>query len=145
MLLTHDISENDLLFFAEISASCHDADQSLASISKFHANKQLIKLSWDQQTVGYIIEQVTPPEADLIQILIGPKYRKSGLASQVLRQWLTDLQNRSVSEVFLEVREGNTPAKYLYKRQGFHLVGTRKGYYEYKGSIEDALLLRLDL
>jgi len=47
-------------------------------------------------------------------------------------------------DVFLEVDEGNEPARRLYRRAGFREVGRRKGYYP-AGKGAAALILRRDL
>jgi ribosomal-protein-alanine N-acetyltransferase len=51
-----------------------------------------------------------------------------------------------VHRVFLEVDEGNLPARKLYARAGFRDVGRREAYYQdQKGRSAAALVLRRDL
>jgi ribosomal-protein-alanine N-acetyltransferase len=48
--------------------------------------------------------------------------------------------------VFLEVDEGNVPARRLYQRAGFRAVGRREGYYaDRAGKNAAALVLRCEL
>jgi len=145
MQLSRNISQEDLTAFAEMSVKSPDADQTIKSLTNFQLRNQLIKLSIDCKAVGYLIEQVVTTEADLIQIMIASKFQRKGHATNALQQWIEQLQARGVESIFLEVREGNEAAKNLYKRKGFYLCGQRSGYYEYKGTIQDAWLLRLDL
>ena len=51
------------------------------------------------------------------------------------------LSNNSLKEIFLEVRESNTPAIALYESLGFEKIGVRKGYYDKPK--EDAVIYRL--
>jgi ribosomal-protein-alanine N-acetyltransferase len=51
-----------------------------------------------------------------------------------------------VRTVFLEVEENNQPARRLYERAGFTVVGRRERYYRQDGGEPlNALLMRRDL
>jgi ribosomal-protein-alanine N-acetyltransferase len=70
--------------------------------------------------------------------------RGKGLARRLLDLNLRRLAGLGARAVFLEVDEGNVPARKLYRRAGFREVGRREGYYpEGKGAA--ALILRRDL
>ena len=51
---------------------------------------------------------------------------RSGIGTELLRFELA----RWAGAHFLEVRESNTPARELYRRLGFEIVGSRPGYYD---------------
>ena len=51
-------------------------------------------------------------------------------------------RGRGVRTIHLEVREGSTAARSLYRRDGFREVGRRPAYYRYS---EDAILYSLAL
>ena len=58
---------------------------------------------------------------------------------------LRRLAGLSARAVFLEVDEGNQPARRLYQRAGFREVGRRPGYYQHGNHAATALVLRRDL
>ena len=50
------------------------------------------------------------------------------------------IEHLDASESLLEVRVSNAPARSLYERLGFQVIGTRKEYYD--DPVEDALVMR---
>jgi ribosomal-protein-alanine N-acetyltransferase len=55
---------------------------------------------------------------------------------------LSELKERKIAKVFLEVEHDNVPALSLYEKAGFVRYGYRRGYY---GAGKDAVLMSLDL
>jgi len=64
-------------------------------------------------------------ESELYRIAVLTKYRKQGLAKELLTRFLEKCGN----DVFLEVRSKNTAAIKLYESAGFTVAGRRKNYY----------------
>jgi ribosomal-protein-alanine N-acetyltransferase len=59
---------------------------------------------------------------------------------------LGHLAGRGVRTIFLEVEENNQPARRLYDKGGFVVVGRRERYYKQaNGEQLNALLMRRDL
>ena len=52
------------------------------------------------------------------------------------------LPRHGIRLVFLEVRESNSAARFLYQRAGFETVGRRSGYYAHP--VEDALVMSIE-
>ena len=84
--------------------------------------------------VGFLAMQETLYELEVVQIAVRKEWQGRGIAGQLLE---TVPQEK---EVFLEVREGNTPARTLYQKQGFKEIGCRKGYYH--APTEDAIMMK---
>ena len=84
--------------------------------------------------VGFLAMQETLYELEVVQIAVRKEWQGLGIARQLLE---TVPQEK---EVFLEVREGNTPARTLYQKQGFKEIGCRKGYYH--APTEDAIMMK---
>ena len=84
--------------------------------------------------VGFLAMQETLYELEVVQIAVRKEWQGLGIARQLLE---TVPQEK---EVFLEVREGNTPARTLYQKQGFKEIGCRKGYYH--APSEDAIMMK---
>lgn len=83
---------------------------------------------------GYALFRVHEDRAELLDVLVEPRGR--GLGERLLRQALEAVGKR----VELEVSERNEPAKRLYAKLGFKIVGRRPKFYN-DGS--DALLMDL--
>jgi len=91
---------------------------------------------------GYALFQRVAGEAELLRIGVARASRGRGLGDRLLAEGLDRLAAAGDRACFLEVREGNLPARQLYERAGFQRTGRRPGYY---ADGEDALLFRLDL
>ena len=80
----------------------------------------------DGQIAAFSVFYLTPPEAELPDIVVDEKYRGQGLGRQLLSKALEELEGRGIDTIFLEVRVSNTPARRLYEGLGFEEIGTRK-------------------
>ncbi len=86
------------------------------------------------QVIGFIATRTTAGEAEILNIVVDPAWRRQGVASVLL-------QTIKAKEIFLEVRESNKAARQLYKKLGFTEYGHRREYYE--DPREDAVLMKL--
>lgn len=95
------------------------------------------------QAVGFSLCRAAGPEVELLLIAVTPAVHRQGIAGRLLLRAQEDAMARGASELFLEVREDNEPAKYLYSRAGFVQVGRRADYYVAKdGSRRAAITMR---
>jgi len=95
------------------------------------------------QAVGFSLCRAAGPEVELLLIAVTPAVHRQGIAGRLLLRAQEDAMVRGASELFLEVREDNEPAKYLYSRAGFAQVGRRPDYYMAKdGSRRAAITMR---
>ena len=94
----------------------------------------------DDKVVGYVGSQTVLGETDMMNIAIHPDYRKQGIATELISALIEALNERGSHSLILEVRASNEPAKSLYLKMGFDVVGVRKNYY--RNPREDALILR---
>jgi ribosomal-protein-alanine N-acetyltransferase len=94
----------------------------------------------DSAMVGHGILWCLPPEGELANLAIRPEMQGRGWGEALVRALLAEAQGAGVRQVFLEVRESNTPARALYRRCGFEPIGRRSAYYQ--KPVEDALVLR---
>lgn len=78
-------------------------------------------------------------EFEVINIAVDPDLRGRGLGSRLFGHVLQHTDKAGMNQGYLEVRAGNVPAKRLYLRHGFAVVGLRKRYYVDTG--EDALVM----
>lgn len=80
------------------------------------------------RVAGFCILQPVLDEANLLLMAIDPSMQGQGLGFRLLEQSIEQLQNDPI-QIFLEVRESNTPAIKLYEKAGFHQIDLRKNYY----------------
>ncbi len=94
----------------------------------------------DEQIAAFSVFYLTPPEAELPDIVVDEKYRGQGLGRKLLEKSKDELASRGIDTIFLEVRTSNTPARRLYESFGFEEIGVRK--YFYSNPVEDAVCMR---
>jgi ribosomal-protein-alanine N-acetyltransferase len=97
-----------------------------------------------RKVVGFILSRLAADEAEILSVAVANSRRGKGLARRLLDLNLRRLAGLGTHAVFLEVDEGNVPARRLYQRAGFRDVGRREGYYP-AGKGAAALILRRDL
>jgi [ribosomal protein S18]-alanine N-acetyltransferase len=105
-----------------------------------------LALTKDGAALGFTLWRQTLDEAELLLIAVRPDVRRLGLGRVLMSDLLASARHTGVREMFLEVREGNSPALHLYRSEGFETVGRRSAYYKAKdGTRYDALTLRCQL
>ena len=127
---------------AELEKLCFNdpwSENSIASELDNRLSCWLVAIA-DDKVVGYVGSQTVLGETDMMNIAIHPDYRKQGIATQLISALIEALSERGSHSLMLEVRASNEPAKSLYLKMGFDVVGVRKNYY--RNPREDALILR---
>ena len=84
----------------------------------------------DGKVIGYLIGRQIYPEGEIYRLATLPKYRRRGVAYRLLDYAVKCEHGRGLENLFLEVREHNTPARRLYISYGFREIGVRKNYYK---------------
>jgi [ribosomal protein S18]-alanine N-acetyltransferase len=95
--------------------------------------------------VGYFVLMIAGPESHLLNITIDRDEQRRGYGSALLDQVVRRARKAGSEQLLLEVRPSNGPAKRLYQRAGFRVVGVRKNYYPARAGREDALVMSLSL
>ncbi len=80
--------------------------------------------------------------AHLQKIVVGPKYRRDGVAMKLMSIALDDLKSSGFAKFYLEVEHGNSAAKSLYQKLAFKLIRVSKNFY---GAEKDAEIMMLSL
>ncbi len=86
--------------------------------------------------LGYAGLAVVGDEAHVLTIGVTGSAQGRGLGTALLRDLLAAAGDRTV---YLDVRDGNDPARRLYERHGFVAVGRRRRYYQPSGT--DAVVM----
>ncbi len=95
------------------------------------------------ELAGYAVAWAVLDQGELGNIAVAPEWRHRGIAHRLLDAMIRRERERSVKELFLEVRVSNSNARQLYLSYGFRDVGRRRNYY--LEPVEDALVMRKDL
>jgi ribosomal-protein-alanine N-acetyltransferase len=109
-------------------------------------NTLVHRLQLGRRTIGFAVSRIGADEAEILSIAVDRVHRGRGLSRSLLMTHLGHLAGRGVRTIFLEVEENNQPARRLYDKSGFVVVGRREGYYKQpNGEHLNALLMRRDL
>lgn len=95
------------------------------------------------RVVAFVVTRVQPPEMDIVNLAVEPEHRRRGFGLLVIRLLLAEARRAGVTNVFLEVREGNEAARRLYGHSGFTNTQRRRGFY--RNPAEDAVLMGLKI
>lgn len=93
----------------------------------------------DGKVLAYVLGRVIAPEGEVYRIATRRGYRRRGIAYRLLDYAVKCERGRGLETLFLEVREGNVPARNLYHSYGFSEVGVRKNYYS--NPVENAIVM----
>jgi len=106
-------------------------------------------LKQDEIIIGYFITQIVVDEYHILNICIAPEHRGKGLGNYLLETIQKSAESEAMNRMLLEVRASSKPARKLYMKSGFHIIGKRKNYYPAPGmnakNREDAFVMELGL
>jgi ribosomal-protein-alanine N-acetyltransferase len=106
----------------------------------------VLKASSGEQPFGFIALQFAADEAEILTVAVRADRRRRGAGYALIAESLALCAERETSCVYLEVAEGNAPARSLYEKCGFRLFARRENYYQSaRPTPECALILRIDL
>lgn len=104
------------------------------------------RLRIGQKTIGFIVSRMAADESEILSVAVMNGYRGRGLSRNLLQTHLGYLAGMGLKTVFLEVEEYNRPARALYDKAGFAVVGRRERYYkDAAGEQLNALVMKRDL
>ena len=93
--------------------------------------------------LGYICYWIVADELEVLNLGVRASHRRLGIGRRLLDRALKEGRECGLRKAFLDVREGNEPARNLYTAAGFRTAGKRPGYYQ--GTRESAIIMKLDL
>ena len=110
----------------------------LSELLENEAAATLAAVGEDGAVLGYAGIQVVLDEGYIANIAVDPKWRRQGLAGELLEVYCRFAQAH-LAFLTLEVRASNEAAIALYVKHGFVQAGVRKNYYQ--DPKEDALIM----
>lgn len=105
--------------------------------------RRVIFLAEADRPVGFAAGVEIAGEWELENIVVAPSKQGEGIGGMLLRAFLQEARESGAKSVFLEVRESNLRARYLYESAGFVDTGRRSEYYH--NPDEDAILYKKNL
>lgn len=139
-----ELSRDFLDPVAELEKTCFSSPMSKKNIEDLLVNGPGVGFvcfdTENKNIVAYGGVIIAADEAQILNIATHPLHRRSGHGRQILEAIIRFTEEKNASEISLEVRESNHPARELYSRYGFLKVGQIKNYY--KAPTEDALILK---
>ena len=130
MITISPIEEQDFDALYAIEQAAHAVPWSLGTLKNSQGERYLnLKIVEGHQIYGFAICQTVLDEATLFNIAIDPQKQGLGLGRQLLNELITQLRQKGILTLWLEVRESNKKAQALYDSLGFNQVDIRKNYY----------------
>ncbi len=90
---------------------------------------------------GFVCAQAAAGVWEIENVVVDAGVLRRGIASELVHELIQRAQNEAAPAILLEVRESNLPARRLYEKHGFLVVGRRRAYY--RDPVEDAILYAL--
>ena len=130
MITISPIEAQDFDALYAIEQAAHALPWSLGTLKNNQAERYLnLKIVEGHQIYGFAICQTVLDEATLFNIAIDPQKQGLGLGRQLLNELITQLRQKGILTLWIEVRESNKKALALYDSLGFNQVDIRKNYY----------------
>ncbi len=95
----------------------------------------------DGNIAAFAVGRVIADEAEVTKIATLEKYRRQGIAREMLSELLDKMREKGAVTCYLEAASKNAAAIALYKSFGFEEVNVRELYY----GDDDAITMRLTL
>lgn len=93
----------------------------------------------EEGVAGYICLSRIFDECHILNLAVHPLKRRQGIGSRLIREALNSDFISTCRYIYLEVRASNIPARRLYEKFGFRMVGIRRAYYV--NPVEDAIIM----
>lgn len=130
MITISPIEAQDFDALYAIEQATHAVPWSLGTLKNNQGDRYLnLKIAEGHQIYGFAICQTVLDEATLFNIAIDPQKQGLGLGRELLNELITQLRQKGILTLWLEVRESNKKAQVLYDSLGFNQVDIRKNYY----------------
>ena len=99
-------------------------------VSQLTGQNQIFLVALDGDAViGYVGMMCVLDEGYISNVAVTASYRRQKIADRLIDTLIGKANELNLSFATLEVRESNEPAKTLYAKHGFEVVGLRKNYY----------------
>ncbi|TGN14133.1 GNAT family N-acetyltransferase [Leptospira ilyithenensis] len=120
------LSEEDLPLLSDLEKQCFPGEEWTSKMLASHLEYHQAFVWEENSVVSYALVCETPWEVEIFRIATLPTYQRKGAAFKFLE---SILKRFATKDFFLEVKESNLPALFLYEKSGFSILEKRKNYY----------------
>jgi ribosomal-protein-alanine N-acetyltransferase len=106
------------------------------------ARSVVARFPGEPKIIGYACFWIVMDELHLMNLAAHPDHRRQNIGEDLARWVLNMGYEMRCRTAMLEVRESNRPARQLYEKLGFKVIGVRRGYY--RDPKEDALIMLIE-
>ena len=126
---------------AELERDCFSCPATEEQLSRMLADKSCVLLcvTEGETLLGTADFRYVLDEGYIGNIAVREDRRRSGIGTALVEAMLREAWALELAFLTLEVRKSNLPARKLYEKCGFSVVGERRNYYERPR--EDAVLM----
>jgi [ribosomal protein S18]-alanine N-acetyltransferase len=100
--------------------------EELAGVPK---TRKYVVATLDNEIIGYGGAAIAGEVVDIHTLTVIPKFRRQGIATQMLQQLENWATSKGIFTFMLEMREGNLEAQPLYEKHGYSVISRRDNYY----------------
>lgn len=100
--------------------------EELAGVPK---TRKYVVATQDNEIIGYGGAAIAGDVVDIHTLTVALKFRRQGIATQMLQQLENWATSKGISTFMLEMREGNLEAQPLYEKYGYSVISRRDNYY----------------
>ena len=140
--LIREATRADLLSIYRIETQVFDQPWAYPVFEGFLAEPNFLVAATNGSIAGYIVADVTPTYSrdvgHIKDLAVHPTAQGNGIGRSLLQRAVLGLTVEGADHVKLEVREHNTPARQLYRSEGFEPVTRLSEYYD---DDEDAIVM----
>lgn len=124
-------NNNDYLQILTLGELIHKDFKKLYPIeSLYNDYTKIITYKEKNEIIGFIQYEILYETVNIINIVVKEEYRKNNIASILIDYLLSDICNKNINNILLEVRSDNVPALNLYTKFNFEVINIRKKYYQ---------------
>lgn len=145
IMTTMTVADLDRVMAIEIEAYSHPWTRGNFIDSLASGYLAWLRLDAGGSCIGYCVAMPGFEEMHLLNLTVAPVMQRRGHARAMLQALCIACREQERPMLWLEVRQGNAPARRLYERFGFETVGLRRDYYPADAGREDAVVMRLGL
>jgi ribosomal-protein-alanine N-acetyltransferase len=100
--------------------------EELAGVPK---TRKYVVATLNNEIIGYGGAAIAGDVVDIHTLTVIPKFRRQGIATEMLQQLENWATSKGISTFMLEMREGNLEAQPLYEKYGYSVISRRDNYY----------------
>ena len=83
----------------------------------------------DKRVIGILLAHIIINEAEILYLSVHPDFRRTGLGSELINEFLNYCETFKIKRILLEVCNQNHSAVSFYKKFNFKTLNLRRGYY----------------